>query len=81
MWTDERGCVHNIPVLDALPCPFCGDKDIRRHQIWFADSTPKGMRHDDGTLKWTYLKCSRCSNQTSAYCYEHQALDNWNRRA
>ncbi len=80
MWTDEKVVYKTKPEPCALPCPFCGDKDIRRHQLWVKDSTPAGMRHEDGTLKWTYLECSQCGIQTSAYCYERQALKQWNQR-
>lgn len=81
MWTDKKGCVHNIPVPDALPCPFCGETDIRRHHRWVVDSTPEEMRHEDGTLKSTCVECSRCGIQTNFYHYEHQAVNQWNKRA
>ena len=66
----------------ALPCPFCGEKEIIRQQMWFTDYVehPEWRFHEDGTRKWTFLKCSRCNNQTAAHCYEHQVLDKWNQR-
>ena len=77
----EAGMAHNLDEPKALPCPFCGDKQIKRNQVWFVDSTRENMRHEDGTLKWSFLKCSRCGVGTGAYCYEHQALDIWNMSA
>ena len=65
---------------DALPCPFCGSKDILRMQMRFGDSTKEDMLHEDGTMKWSYLKCSRCEIETEAYYYEQSSLDRWNRR-
>ena len=54
----------------ALPCPFCGEKEIIRQQMWFTDYVehPEWRFHEDGTRKWTFLKCSRCNNQKCTSC-------------
>lgn len=72
--------IFNEPVKGAKPCPFCGEYDIVRNQLRFADSTQENMTHKDGTGKWTYIECSRCGIHTGSYCYEHTSLEHWNNR-
>ena len=63
-----------------LPCPFCGSNHIVREQMKFKDSNAENMLHEDGTKKWTYIKCARCGCSTEAYCYEYQSTQKWNTR-
>ena len=63
-----------------LPCPFCGSNHIVREQMKFKDSNAENMLHEDGTKKWTYIKCARCGCSTEAYCYEYQSTKKWNTR-
>lgn len=61
------------------PCQ-CGETNIQRLQLWFSDSTEEDMVHEDGTKKWTYLKCPKCGTCTLAYCYEITSTQMWNKQ-
>jgi len=81
-FNQKRSVLNEQNFTEPKQCPYCGGNPVR-HQLHFeledGEDRYKCEHHEDGSLKWTYLKCDKCGRSTEAYCYEYQSTKQWNK--
>ena len=78
----KQSIINTQNLNQPMACHYCGGYAKRRqlhYEVKEGENRYANEHHEDGSLKWTFLECNKCGRSTTAFCYEYQATDAWNR--